>query len=276
MSLRTLRILLIAVGIAFVVLTAWSLRFFGRYQPLAALTQNYTQPGLGQIGLQANDVLVVGHEAGRRHWRMAARTVTFSRDRRALDVIAIRQGLLYDQKTRPLISLTAGHASYQTPFGTIGGVNTGTLRMDGGILATVLTPDKPILQTQALVWDALRDQLISPGPLTAALPRLSVTAGNAAYAPPPGGMEAAAQGTLTLGGGVRAVLRNARGQATLNCPGLTWNGTQSLARSLGPVTAQIPGNLGTVMASDIQVDTKTGNLTGHGIHGTMALSGVVL
>lgn len=145
MSLRTLRILLLVVGIAFVGLTAWSLRFFSRYQPLAALTKNYTQAGLGQIGLQASDVLVVGHDAGRRRWQMAARTVTFSHDRHALSVDGIRQGLLFDRQAHPMISLTAGHAVYQTPFGTIGAsVATGTLRMDGGILAVVLTPDKPI------------------------------------------------------------------------------------------------------------------------------------
>ncbi len=275
MSLRSLRILLALVGIAFVGLTAWSLRYFGRYQPLAALTQNYNQPDLGQIGLQADDVLVVGHEAGRRRWRMAARTVTFSRDRRSLSVDGIRQGLLFDQKARPLISMTAARAVYQTPFGSIGGADTGTLRMDGGILAVVLSPDKPILQTQALVWDALRNQLTCPGPVTVALPRLSVKAGNASYAPPPGGLSDAARGTLSLGSGVQAILHNARGQATLNCLGLTWNGTQNLARSQGPVTAQIPGNFGTVTASGIQVDTKTGNLTGQDIHGTMALSGVV-
>ena len=100
MSLRSLRLLLGLVGIAFVGLTAWSLRYFSRYQPLTAFGQDYAQPGLGQIGLEANDVLVVAHEDGQRRWRVSARTLTFSRDRRTVSVDGIRQGLLYDTDGR--------------------------------------------------------------------------------------------------------------------------------------------------------------------------------
>lgn len=271
-SPRNLRTLLVLVGIAFVGLTAWSLRYFSRYQPLAALTHNYAQPGLGQIGLQADDVLVIGHDRGRRRWRMAARRVTFSRDRRSLSIDGIRQGLLYDKTAKPLVSVTAGHASYQTIFGSFSASSSGTLRMDGGIHAVVLTPQRPILQAQALLWNSLQNQMSSPVPVTVTLPRLSVTAGNALYALPAGAAPAAAQGTLNLGGGIHAVLHSPRGLTTLNCPGLTWNGRDNLARSLGPVTAQIPGGLGMATAADIQADTKTGNLTGHGFAGTLRLS----
>ena len=272
MSSRDLRILLVLVGIAFVGLTAWSLRYFSGYQPLTALTKNYAQAGLGQIGLQAEGVLVVGHDRGRRRWQMAARCVTFSRDRRSLSIGGIRQGLLYDKSGKTLVSVTAGHASYQTVFGTVGASATGTLRLDSGIRAVVLTPQQPILQSQALVWDVLRSELSCPAAVTVTLPRLSVTAGNALYALPTGAKFMASQGTLSLGGGVHAVLHNLRGLTTLNCPGLTWNGSLNRARSLGPVSVQIPGGLGLATAADIQADTKTGNLTGHGFGGTLRLS----
>src|ERR1700712_4906365 len=132
MSIGRLRTLLVLVGIAFVGLTAWSLRFFSRYQPLAMLATGYAQPGLGQIGLQAHDVIVVGNEGGQRRWRMTAGVVTFSRDRRSLTVQDIRQGLFYDVHAHPVVSLTARHAMYLTPLGSLGfGYATaGTLRLD--------------------------------------------------------------------------------------------------------------------------------------------------
>lgn len=319
MSLRSLRTLLVFLGIAFVGLTAWSLRFFARYQPLASLSPNAVPPELGGIGLQAKDVLVIGHQAGRRRWRIAAGAITFSSDRRSLAVDDIRQGLFYDADARPLVSLTAHRAAYQTMFGSLGYgyANTGTLRLDGGVYAVILSAERPVLQSQSLIWDSLRSQMTSPGALTATLPHLTVTAGNAAYALPVGGVAGAARGTLTLGGGIHAALprlsvtagdatyappagtaaspagggmaqsahgtltltggvqaqvHSARGPTSLSCPGLTWNGAQNVARSLGLVTAQIPGGLGEATAGEAEVDTKTGNLTMRGIQGTMRLS----
>jgi len=275
MSLRNLRFLLSLTGIAFVALTAWSLRYFSHYQPLTSLSQGYLQPGLGQIGLEASDVLVVAHEDGRQRWRVAAKTLTFSRDRRTVSVEGIRQGLLYDLRGKPEASLRAGHAVYQTMFGTIGTTGGGILRMDTDVHAVLLSSQQPVLETQGLVWDSLRNELSSPGRLTATLPRLSVTAGKAIYQLPVGTALSASKGTLHLDGGIHAVINSPRGRTTLSCPGLNWDGAQSTARSLGPVTAEIPGGLGTATAADVQVNTHTGDLTGHGFQGTLRLpSGV--
>ncbi len=310
MSPRTLRILLVLIGIAFVALTAWSLRYFAGTQPLAPLTQGYNQPGLGGIGLLATDVVVVGHSAGRRRWRMAAGTVTFSRDRRSLTVEGIRNGLLYDRLGKPQVSLSAARAAYQTPFGAMGFSSGANLRLDGQIRATILAAPRPILVTQSLVWDSFRNQISSPTPVSVTLPRLTVTAGsgtyalppglspmeprgtltltgnvrailphlsvsagNAIYAPPPGTSAPASQGVLTAEGGVRGILQSARGTTLLSCPGLTWDGARDLAHSLGPVTVQIPGGSGT--AADVVANTKTGDLTTHGFRGTFVLSGEV-
>ncbi len=274
MPFRNPRVLLTGVGIALALLAAWSLRFFSGVEPLTALTKNYAQAGLGQIGLQADDARVIGHERGHRRWRMTARTVTFSRDRRSLTVDGIRQGVFYDAYAHPLVSVTAGHAAWQMPFGPLSLSNAGMLRLDGGILATVLTPDRPLLQSQAVVWDSLHNQMISPGPVTAAVPRLNVTAGSGIYTlpsavPAPGKSTA---GALLLSGGVRATFQSRSGPAALACPGLEWDGAHRVAASRGQVTAQLPGGLGTATASDVQADTRTGNLQGHGFQGTLRLS----
>ncbi len=271
MSLRGLRLLLSLLGIAFVGLTAWSLRYFSRYQPLTAFGQDYDQPGLGQIGMKAGDVLVVAHEQGRRRWRVSARTLTLSRDRRSVSVDGIRQGILYDTGGKPEVSLDAGHAFYQTPFGQIGTVAAGALRVDGGVRAVLLSAQRPVLTSQALVWDSGRSQLASPGPITAAVPRLAVTAGNGSYDKPPGAASSPTRGTLRLGGGVHALLHSTRGLVTLDCPGLTWDAAQSTVRSQGPVTALIPGDRGRATGAAAEVDTRTGNLIVHDFRGTLRL-----
>ncbi len=271
MNPRSLRLLLGLVGVAFVGLTAWSLRYFSRYQPLTAFGQSYAQPGLGQIGLEAHDVLVVAHEGGRRRWRVSARTLTFSRDRRTVSVDGIRQGLLYDAGGKPEVSLAAGRAVYQTPFGQIGMATAGTLRVEGGVRAVLLGAQRPVLTSQALVWDSGRSELSSPGPITAAVPRLSVTAGNGSYDKPPGPASGAVRGTLRLGGTVHALLHSTHGQVTLDCPGLLWDAAQSTVRSLGPVTALIPGDRGAATVAAAEVNTRTGDLTAHGFRGTLRL-----
>lgn len=270
MNPRSLRLLLSLAGIAFVGLTAWSLRYFSQYQTLTALGQGYAQPSLGQIGLEADDVLVVAHEGGRRRWRVSARTLTFSRDRRRVSVDGIRQGILYDAGGKPEISLDAGHAFYETPFGQIG-ASAGTLRVDRGVRAVLFSAQRPILTSQALVWDSLQSRLASPGPLTAAVPRLTVRAGNGSYDKPPGAASPAARGTLRLGGSVHALLHSPRGLVTLDCPGLTWDAAQDTVRSQGPVTALIPGDRGTATVAAAEANTRTGDLTLHDFRGTLRL-----
>lgn len=272
MSPRDLRLLLSLVGIAFVGLTAWSLRYFSRYQTLTPLGQSYTQPSLGQIGLQANDVLVVAHEHGRQRWRVAVQKLTFSRDRRTVSVDVVRRGLLYDETGKPEVYLSAGHALYQVPFGVVGASPAGTLRLDTNIQAKLLSArQQPTLTSQALVWDSGRGELSSPGPLTASVPRLSVTAGSGEYDKPLGAAALPSQGTLRLGGTVRAFVRSPRGPVTLNCPGLTWDAGGDRVRSLGPVSALIPGDRGTATVAAAEVNTHTGDLTLHGFRGTLRL-----
>ena len=273
MLIRSPRIVLIVVGIAVTVLAAWSLRYFSGVEPLTVLAKNYAQTGLGQIGLQASDAVVVGHESGHRHWRMTANTVTFSRDRRSLMVDGIRDGILYDSATHPLVSINAAHAVWQTPLGALSAANAGTLRLDGGVLARVLTREHPILQSQAVVWDSQHSLVVSPGPLSAAVPRLTVTAGSGTFTLPNSRpSQQNSGGTLVLSRGTRGVFRSRNGLATLSCPGLVWNSDLNLARTQGAVTATIPGGLGTATAVDASANTRTGDLSGHGFSGTLLLS----
>ena len=255
----------------FVGLTAWSLRFFSRVQP-SAFGASYAQPGLGGVGLRAEDVLVVAHEHGQRRWRVAAGALTLSRDRRTVSVDGLREGLLYDARGKPEVSLTAGHAVYTAPVGVIGSSPAGTLRVDTNVRATVLRAgNRPRLDTQALVWDSAQQSLSSPGPLTATLPRLSVAAAGGVYTLPPAALAKTLGGTLRLGGGVRAAFQSPRGRFTLACPGLVWDAAANSARSLGPVSAQIPGGLGEAQAADAQANTRTGDVTLRGLRGTLHL-----
>lgn len=267
------RLLLGFVGGAFIGLTAWSLRFFSQAQPLAAFGAGYTQPGLEQVGLKASGVLVVASERGRRRWRASATTLTLSRDRRTANVDGIRQGTLYDADGKPEVSLEAGHALYAVPFGQIGTpAALGTLRVDGGVRAVLLSAaQKPVLTSAAFLWDPLRSELSSPGTVTAAVPKLSVTAGNGSYDKPAGPASSAGRGTLRLGGDVHALLHSPRGLVMLNCPGLLWDAARDTAQSQGPVTALIPGDRGLATAAAVEANTQTGDLTVHDFKGTFRL-----
>ena len=269
MFLRNPRVLLVCVGIAVAVLSAVSLRYFSQSQPLEVFSNGALTGEAGQIALEADDVQVVGRSLGKPRWRMAAQTVTLSRDRRVVTINSIRHANLYAADGRPAVALTARQATYETPFGVLGLGSEGFLRVSGNVRATVLTAAHPSLSTQQLVWDNQTNSLNCPGAVTAALPKLVVTAGNAAYDSPPG---TPAQGVMRLGGGVHALFNSPRGLWTLDCLGLTWNASSQTAQTTGPITARIPGGLGTASAADMEVNTRTGNVTGHGFQGTMLQS----
>lgn len=271
MSLASLRLLLVSLGILFVLGTAWALRYFTRSQGLTPFAQSYLQPGMGGVALEALDVHVVGHDHGRRRWRMTADAITFSRDRRTATVLGIRQGTLLDDRGRPTATVTAANAVYSSPFGGLDAAGSGVLTLSGHVRAVVLTAQRPVLLADTLVWNVPRSELTSPAPLTALLPRLQVTAGRALYTAPPGKPDL---GRLQLSGGVRARFQSTRGLTTLTCPGLVWNAAQNTARSLGPVQATIPGGLGAASAADVVVNTKTGSLQGHGFQGSMGVGGL--
>jgi len=271
MSNYSPRILLIVVGIALSLGAAWSLRYFSGIEPFTALTKSYVQPGLGQVGLQATETRIIGYDRGKTRWRMAARTLTFSRDRRSLAVEGIRQGTLYDSRGRPIVSITADHALWQTQFGTLDLANSGMLRLDGGIVARVNISDHPVLQSQSLIWDSQRNTITSPGTLTAAVPRLTITAGTGDYAMQ-SGLLSASPGDLHLRKGIQATFQGRYGSAILSCSGLDWDAAHGIGRSLGPVSARLPGEVGAAVAADVEADTRTGNLLGHGFQGTLLLS----
>ena len=271
MFLRNPRVLLVLFGLLIAGLAAVSLRYFSQYQPLSALANGGVLSGAGQFSLEADTVQVIGRSGGQRRWTLSAQTVTLSRDRRVISAANIRRGTLYARNGRPSILVSADRASYQTPFGSLGPGSAGTLLVTGHVSAHVLSAERPALQTEQLRWDSLTNTLSCPRPVSAALPKLAVSAGNAAYTAP-GALD---QGTLNLGGGIHARIETPHGPATLDCPGLRWTAAEGSAQTLGPVTAAIPGGLGTAAAADVSVNTRTGDLVGHGIHGTLRLSGEV-
>ena len=270
MLLRNPRVVLAGVGIFFAGFAAVALHYF-QSQTLAAF------PGAGQMApeqaaLEADDVQVVGRSGGKVRWRFAARIATLSQDQHSLSVAGIRRGAMYAADGRPAVFLTADHASYATPFGVLGTSSLGLLRVDGHVQASATGASHPSLRTEQVIWDPASSTLTCPSAVTATLPKLTVSAGNAQYVSPP---DFPARGVMHLGGGVQARFDSTRGLAALNCPGLTWNAGRQAAQTLGPVTALIPGGLGTSTASDIEVNTHTGDLSGHGFRGTLRLSSEV-
>ena len=268
MLLRNPRVVLACFGVALAA-AAVSWHYFLLGQPFAALENSSAAGEPEQAALEAGDVQVVGRSGGRVRWRMAAQTVSLSRDRRVISITGIRRGALYAADNRPSVALTADRASYATPFGILGAGGMGALRVEGHVRALVLTASHLSLRTEQIVWDSATNGLVCPLPVTAALPNLTVTAGNSRYDSPPG---APAQGAMHLGGGVHARFDSTRGMAVLDCPGLAWNAGSQTAQTLGPVTATIPGGLGTATAADVSVNTRTGDLSGHGFRGTLRLS----
>lgn len=264
------RVLLVCLGLAIAVAAALSLRWFSQYQPLTALGGGL--PGADQFALEADNVQVVGRGGGTVHWRMTAQTVALSSDRRTITVTGIRRGTLYGDAGRPSALVSADRAVYGTPFGSLGPGSAGNLSVSGHVTAHVLSAGHPMLQTEQMEWNSVSSVLTCPVSVTARLPKLTVTAGNAAYTSPP---DSPLHGVLHLGGGVQARIDTTRGLAVLNCPGLTWSADGQSAQTLGAVSAQIPGGFGTATAADITVSTRTGDLVGHGLRGTLHLSSEV-
>ncbi len=266
--LRNPRVLLVCLGIAIAAAAAFSLRWFSTYQPLSALGGSGLM-GADQFALEADNVEVVGRGSGTVHWRMKAQTVSLSQDRRTITVAGIRQGTLYSEAGRPSILVSADRAVYGTPFGSLSSGSAGNLSVSGHVTAHVLSAEHPTLQTGLMEWNTVSSVLTCPAAVTATVPKLTVTAGSAVYTSPPG---LPTQGTLGLSGGVHAQFSSSRGLAVLNCPGLSWSAAGQSAQTHGPVTALIPGGLGTATAADISVNTCTGDMTSHGFRGTLRLS----
>lgn len=99
-------------------------------------------------------------------------------------------------------------------------------------------------------------------------PNINVSAAHASYDSPVGllGEQIAGVGLLRLDGGVRATMPARPGWA-LATPGLVWDASRSQARTVGVVSTRYPG--GGATASDVFVNTKTGDLFLHNLSGTL-------
>ncbi|MBV9849727.1 MAG: hypothetical protein JO250_08665, partial [Armatimonadetes bacterium] len=236
MRISPARVLLVALALALAGLSAWSLRYFKRYQPLAGL-----MPGpsaLDQVGLQVTDAVVTGRVGGRRRWRVAARRITFSRDQRQVSVDGIRHGTLFDDRERPLAALTAGGAVYQSPLPVFGAGTEGYLQVSGGLRARLLRPNGPTVATASLAWDPARSLVSSLGPVTARFPP---------HAGAVSGVQIAADG-------------------------VQWEARTDLMHSPGHVQVVFAQGAGEARGEDVAVDIRTGNLTLHHLHGTFRLT----
>lgn len=161
------RLLLLAIAVAGV--TVWSYKWLGRYQPFADLMHPQTNP-MGQLELQVSDAAVTGRSGGKVRWRVKARTISVSRDQFTVTADGVHDGFFYDENERPIVRMSAPHASYQSPGGLLGTASTSLLHLSGGVQARILRTGGPDFRTQELVWDERNHLVQSPGQATAVFP----------------------------------------------------------------------------------------------------------
>lgn len=161
------RLLLLAIAVAGV--TVWSYKWLGRYQPFADLMHPQANP-MGQLELQVSDATVTGRTGGKVRWRVRARTISVSRDQFTVTAEGVHDGFFYDASERPIVRMSAPHASYQSPGGLLGTTAFSVMRLSGGVQARVLSPNGPEFRTQDLVWDERNHLVQSPGQATAVFP----------------------------------------------------------------------------------------------------------
>lgn len=179
MRLRDGRLAVIAVALVIAGATVWSMHRFQRYQPFANLAGGTQPGGLARISLLIQDATVTGREDGLRRWQLSCDAITFSRDRREVAVDGIRNGLLYDKRGTKLVSVTASHARYSTPYGDLIASQApigGTLKLFGGIQATTLGTSRFHLTSDRLNWDPQNGVAECPGRVDASAKGTHATA----------------------------------------------------------------------------------------------------
>ena len=227
------------LAVALVGLSAWSLHYFKRYQPLADLM--VAPSPLDQVGLQVSDAVVTGRVGGKRRWRVAAKLITFSRDQHQVAVNGIQHGTLFDPQERPLVALTAGSAVYQSFAPVFGAGAQGFLQVTGGLQARLLRAHGPTVATASLAWDPSRSLVSSPGPVTA-------------HFPPHAGAVSNVQ---------------------LQADSAQWDARADVLRSPGHVHIAFAGGAEEASGEDVTVDIHTGNISLQRPHGTIRPSGEV-
>ncbi len=175
MSPAVSRILLTTLAIILAGGAYWSLHYFGQYRPFADLMDT-NQGSLAQIGLEVNDAVLIGRAQGRMLWRISAQKVDLSKDQRSVTADGLHDGLLYDQKGHPAISVSAAHATYSSLTAALTSNVSGVMDVSGGLQAKLLGKNGMIIQTDHLIWNSVLNSASCPGGIKAHLPNGAVTA----------------------------------------------------------------------------------------------------
>lgn len=218
-------------------LSLWSLRFFARYQPLASMEAD--QAGLTNVALQVQSATVTGRVGGLRRWQVSARQITFSRDERQAVVTGLEQGRLYDAQERPVATLAAGGATFQSAIPIFGAAPQGFLQVAGGLQAHLLRPYGPTLTTAGLTWNPYQNRVQSAGPVTVQFP------------PHPG-----------------AAIDDAR----MTVDGVQWDTNANLLQSAGQVRLAFARGVGSADGIGVSVNLHTGDLSLRTLTGTFSLA----
>ncbi|HEY3331368.1 MAG TPA: hypothetical protein VGK19_15165 [Capsulimonadaceae bacterium] len=165
----TLPFVLTLATVALVAVMAWSLRYFGRYQPYAGLFSN--QLGTVQaFVVQLDDVSVKGRHTGSPAWSFLTTRMTLTPDHARLVAEGIQNGVLI-RDYKPFAKFAAGRTIY-----TSGAINadSGNLDVTGPIELTSTGRVQPLdasfrIRSTRALWNGATSELQCPDGVTASI-----------------------------------------------------------------------------------------------------------
>jgi hypothetical protein len=175
----TAAVVLGAVAVLLVLVTAWSMRAFSRYQPYAILTGQSQGPTVS-FGLSLRDVELQGSRQGVRTWAFHAAQITLARDRDSASADQLTDGTIY-QDAKPALEFAAGHA--QADIAAYG-ASAGELLLSGNVsVRTVGSATRrlgaPFAATApSLTWSPARGTIDCAGPAQARIGSLGTLSAN--------------------------------------------------------------------------------------------------
>ena len=159
---NVLPVLYTLLSIGLILLTAWSLDHFRRYQPYASLlAQNDLSPR--QFALQLNDVELSGRSGGKPQWSVHARRIQLTPDQSSIVIDSLERGVLM-RSAKPYLQFVASRVLY-----ALGGTSntSGTIDVSGGIRIASVGPASPLnapiaISTSRAQWNGYRSTLTLP------------------------------------------------------------------------------------------------------------------
>lgn len=154
---------IVVISLVAIFAITWSLKYFGRYQPFADLMSANSGSDSPRVLLQITDATIEGSTAGRRTWRVSARQIDVSQDRRLTTVSGIQNGQFFNSNKVPVVSVSANVATYQSDAAASPESLNGLVSVSGSVVAQVLKSPAPTLSCEFLTWSPQTDTIDCPG-----------------------------------------------------------------------------------------------------------------